>query len=78
MNTLKKDNNFKGKVLKIVARISKSKVLTYQEVAKRAGNPHAWRAVGNILNSNYDSKIPCHQVIRSDGKVGGYNKGVQE
>ncbi len=40
-----------------------------------AGNPKASRAVGNILNKNYDKTIPCHRVIRSDGKTGGYNRG---
>lgn len=44
-------------------------------IAKLAGKPRAWRAVGNILNKNRDSKIPCHRVIRANGKVGGYQKG---
>lgn len=68
---------FKKKVLAIVSRIPKGKVLTYKEVAKRAGSPRAYRAVGNILNKNRDSEIPCHRVIRSDGKVGGYNRGTK-
>jgi len=67
--------NFTAKVFAIVRKIGKGKVLTYGEVARRAGNPKASRAVGNILNKNYDSSIPCHRVIRSDGKVGGYNRG---
>ena len=61
--------------MRIVSKISKSKTLTYKEVASKAGNPRAFRAVGNILNKNYDPKIPCHRVIRSDGSLGGYNKG---
>lgn len=40
-----------------------------------AGSPRAFRAVGNILNKNRNPKIPCHRVIKSDGKVGGYNQG---
>jgi len=47
-------------------------------VAKLAGRPKAYRAVGNILNKNYDPDTPCHRVIRSDGRTGGYNRGVQE
>lgn len=70
-------SDFKEKVLKIVAKIPKGKVLTYKEVAKRAGSPRAYRAVRNILNKNYNSRIPCHRVVRSDGKVGGYNRGVK-
>lgn len=68
---------FKEKVLEVVKNIKKGEVLTYKEVAKRAGSPKAWRAVGNILNKNKNPKIPCHRVIRSDGKLGGYNRGVK-
>jgi O-6-methylguanine DNA methyltransferase len=68
--------DFAQKVYRIVKKIPKGKVLTYKEVASRAGKPKAYRAVGNILNKNYDPKIPCHRVIRSDGKIGGYNRGV--
>ncbi|MGB9680977.1 MAG: MGMT family protein [Minisyncoccia bacterium] len=52
--------------------------MTYKEVAKLAGSPLAWRAVGNILKRNYDPKIPCHRVIRSDGKIGNYNRGAKK
>jgi len=69
--------DFKEKVSGIVKKIPKGRVLTYKEVARRAGKPKAYRAVGNILNKNYDSKIPCHRVIRSDGKLGGYNRGYK-
>lgn len=66
---------FKEKIWSIVRGIPKGKTLTYKEVAKRAGRPYAYRAVGNILSTNHDPKIPCHRVIRSDGKVSGYNRG---
>ncbi|HEU0085851.1 MAG TPA: MGMT family protein, partial [Candidatus Paceibacterota bacterium] len=72
----KKVSEFTEKVYSVVKKIPKGKVLTYKEVAERAGNPLAVRAVGNILNKNYDPEIPCHRVIRSDGKTGGYNRGV--
>jgi len=49
--------------------------MTYKMVAEMAGSPKAFRAVGNILNKNRDPKIPCHRVVRSDGKIGGYNQG---
>ncbi len=65
----------KEKVFSIVCRIPKGKTLTYKQVAARAGRPKAYRAVGNILNTNYDPKIPCHRVVRSDGTTGGYNRG---
>jgi len=69
---------FQEKVLNIVKKIPKGKVLSYKTVAKLAGNPRAWRAVGNILNKNKDPKIPCHRVIKSNGKIGGYNRGVKK
>ncbi|OGN06475.1 MAG: 6-O-methylguanine DNA methyltransferase [Candidatus Yanofskybacteria bacterium RIFCSPHIGHO2_02_FULL_38_22b] len=66
---------FKEKVYRIVSKIPRGKVLTYKEVAKLSGKPKAFRAVGNILNKNYDPSIPCHRVVRSDGQIGGYNRG---
>jgi len=69
---------FSNKVKKVVAKIPSGKTITYAEVARRAGNPRAYRAVGNILNKNYDLKIPCHRVIRSNGELGGYNKGSEK
>lgn len=68
--------SLKNKVEDVVRKIPKGKVLTYKEVAKRAGRPLAFRAVGNILNKNTDKRVPCHRVVRSDGKIGGYN-GLQ-
>lgn len=66
---------FREKVLAVVKKIPKGNVLTYAEVAKRAGNPKAARAVGSFMRQNYDLKVPCHRVIRSDGKIGNYNRG---
>jgi len=66
---------FKEKVLDIVRKILKGRVMSYKRVAQLAGRPKAYRAVGNILHKNYNSQIPCHRVIRSDGKPGGYNRG---
>lgn len=70
--------SFSDKVYDVVRKIKSGEVLTYKEVAKRAGNEKACRAVGNILNKNYDPQIPCHRVIRSDGKTGGYNRGIDK
>ncbi len=68
---------FKGKVFDVVKKIPDGKTLTYKQVAEKVGNPKAYRAVGNILNKNFDPQIPCHRVIRSDGKLGGYNRGMK-
>lgn len=66
---------FSKKVYEVVKAIPTGKTLTYKEVALKAGSPRAFRAVGNILNKNYDPTIPCHRVVRSDGMMGGYNRG---
>lgn len=68
--------SFREKVYEVVRAIPEGKMLTYQEVAVLAGAPKAYRAVGNILHKNYDPAIPCHRVVRSDGKIGGYNRGA--
>ena len=68
-------SDFRTKVLDVVSRIKVGETLSYGEVARRAGSPKAARAVGNILNKNFNPQIPCHRVIRADGQVGGYNRG---
>lgn len=68
---------FREAVLAVVRSIPAGKVLTYKQVAELVGRPKACRAVGNILNKNYDSNIPCHRVIRSNGTAGGYNRGAE-
>jgi len=73
-----KATSFKEKVYAVVAKIPRGKTMTYQEVARRAGSPHAYRAVGNIMNKNPDTKkVPCHRVVRSDGTPGGYAHGTK-
>lgn len=67
--------DFKERVYEIVKTIPKGETMTYGEVAFLAGHSGAARAVGNILSQNFDPKIPCHRVIRADGKPGGYNRG---
>ena len=70
--------SFQNRVFEVVKKIPKGKVSTYQKVAKLAEKPRAWRAVGNILNKNRDKKIPCHRVIKSNGKIGGYKDGTKK
>jgi len=66
---------FAEKVYTVVAKIPQGTMLTYKEVARRAGSSQAYRAVGNILNKNRDPKVPCHRVVRSDGDPGGFAWG---
>lgn len=67
--------SFADKVRDIVRAIPEGKTMTYKEVATRAGNAKAARAVGAIMRTNYDDSIPCHRVIASDGSMRGYNRG---
>lgn len=69
-------SDFHRRIYDVVKKIPKGKTMTYKEVAQKAGKPRAYRAVGTILSKNYDPNIPCHRVIRSDGKTGGYNRGA--
>jgi L-threonylcarbamoyladenylate synthase len=63
--------SFKEKVFRAVRKIKRGNFLSYKEVAKRAGNEKAYRAVANILK-NSPENVPCHRVIRNDNLVGGY------
>jgi methylated-DNA-[protein]-cysteine S-methyltransferase len=71
-------NSFADKVRAVVRKIPTGSVLTYKDVASKAGNPKAARAVANVMAANFDTAIPCHRVIRSDGSLGGYNRGGTE
>lgn len=68
---------FAKKVYAIIAKIPKGTTMTYGQVAKKAGKPGAARAVGTIMSHNYRPNIPCHRVVRADGRVGDYNRGGQ-
>lgn len=73
-----KKASFTSKVHKIVSQIPNGQVLSYAEVAKRAGSSRACRAVGNIMHNNPDPKIiPCHRVIASYNRLGGFAHGPQ-
>lgn len=65
---------FKNRVYKIVAQIPKSKVATYGQVAKLAGNQKAARAVGVLMKNNpHAPKVPCHRVVGHNGQLVGYS-----
>lgn len=69
---------FQSKVYKEVAKIPKGKVRSYKYIACKIGEPGACRAVANALKANpFLIKIPCHRVIKSDGTIGGFSRGVK-
>ncbi len=69
-----KGTKFQLKVWKYLLNIPRGKVKTYKEVAIGIKRPKSARAVANACGKNpYAPKVPCHRVIRSDGKLGGYS-----
>tara|TARA_B100000686_G_C15952536_1_gene554249 strand:+ start:62 stop:337 length:276 start_codon:yes stop_codon:yes gene_type:complete len=69
-----KGTKFQIKVWKYLKTISKGRVKTYKQVAIDINRPKAARAVANACAKNpYSPKVPCHRVIRSDGKLGGFS-----
>ena len=67
---------FTQKVYDVAQNISKGKVMTYQEVAKLAGNAKAARAVGTAMKNNPDrTTILCHRVVGATGSMNGYAFG---
>lgn len=70
--------NFNEKIWNLMDKIPRGKVATYKELARAAGNPNAARAAGNACNANPNApKTPCHRVVSSDGRIGGYAHGVK-
>lgn len=68
---------FSLKVLQETAKIPPGRVLSYTDVARRAGNVRASRAAGNALHNNpVPIVVPCHRILRSDGSLGGYGGGL--
>ena len=66
--------SFAGRVYNAVRKIPRGKAATYKSVAVAIGQPLASRAVALVLSKNFDVKVPCHGVVRSDGMLGGYNR----
>ena len=65
---------FQKKVWLELSKIPKGETRTYKEIAIAIGHPKSARAVANACGKNPQPiKIPCHRVIRSDGKLGGYS-----
>jgi methylated-DNA-[protein]-cysteine S-methyltransferase len=71
----KKETGFAVRVRAAVKQIPRGETRTYGEVARAIGYPGAARAVGTVMKNNYDPEVPCHRVVRRDGKIGDYNRG---
>ena len=68
--------NLSEKIYKKLLEVPKGQITTYSELAKAVGLKNGQRAVGKIMNKNpYPVIIPCHRVVMSTGKIGGYAYG---
>lgn len=63
------------RVENVVRTIPEGQTKSYKEVAVLVDCPNGARAVARIMANNYDLTVPCHRVTRSDGGLGGYNRG---
>ena len=75
-----KATKFQKTVWNEIKRIPRGETITYKELAVKIGRPKSYRAVATACAKNPQLIIiPCHRVIRSDGKLGGYMgvKGIE-
>lgn len=70
--------NFEKKVFDVTCKIPYGEVRSYQFIAQEVGSPKGFRAVGQALKKNpLPIIIPCHRVIQSNGKLGGFLCGIE-
>lgn len=68
--------NLEHKVYKKLLDVPKGQITTYGELAKAVGLKNGQRIIGKIMNKNpYPVLVPCHRVVMSTGKIGGYAYG---
>lgn len=70
--------DFAERVRALVRSIPQGQVMSYGAIATALGAPRYSRQVAKVMANNYLPDVPCHRVIRSDGKLGGYNRGGVE
>ncbi len=72
------NHSFKHKVWRACTHVPRGRVTTYGALARAIRAPRTARAVGNALNvSPGMPSVPCHRVVRSDGRVGGFARGTR-
>jgi methylated-DNA-[protein]-cysteine S-methyltransferase len=68
--------NLEQKVYKKLLNVPKGQITTYGDLAKAVGLKNGQRVIGSIMNKNpYPVLVPCHRVVMSTGKIGGYAYG---
>ena len=80
LNKSNDDFGLKSKdVYDLLAKIPSGKVVSYGDIAKALGHPRSSRAIGRILAHNPNPIIvPCHRVVKSNGKIGGFAYGEKK
>lgn len=71
-------SKFARRVLNRCARIGFGDLMSYSELARASGKPGAARAVGQVMAHNPAPLFfPCHRIIASDGRLGGFTSGLE-
>ena len=74
---MKNKKSFSEKCYELLKKVPRGKITTYKILAEKL-KTKAYRAVGNAMNKNpYSPEVPCHRVVKSDGKVGGFESGTK-
>jgi len=69
---------FQRRVWAELRKVPRGQVISYGELARRAGSPRAARAVGQAMARNpCPVVVPCHRVVGSDGNLVGFGGGVE-
>lgn len=70
--------SFADKIYEKLKKVPKGRVTTYSDLAHSIGS-RAYRAVGTVMNKNpFAPIVPCHRVVNSDGKLGGFASGPEK
>ena len=73
------DTDFREKVWSNLRKIACGETISYKQLAQMCGSPNGYRCVANACGLNPIAIIiPCHRVVASNGKVGGYTGGVDK
>lgn len=68
---------FTRQILEALKSLSFGESITYQQLAAKVGNPKAIRAAGTACGRNsFPLVIPCHRILGSQGKLGGFTSGI--
>ena len=68
---------FQRAVWQAIRDVPAGETASYQEIAQAVGKPSAARAVGGATGRNpVGIAVPCHRIVRADGRLGGYGGGL--